>query len=104
MFSGKKFRRKQTNTEIVEFFLDANVEEIFVVVEYQEQGLTEFSLKGVSMGVSIRKSYTNVDCKLKEILLLDCNPTTVHRKVSNILDILFSIDLAYECYVLCKLP
>lgn len=78
---GKKFRKKLPKKEIIHLFLDATLEEINIIVDFEGQGLMEFHLQGGSVEISHRKSYTNLDFKLQGILLSDLNSQTIHTKV-----------------------
>ncbi|KAK6631306.1 hypothetical protein RUM44_005832 [Polyplax serrata] len=81
MPKGKKFRKKLPKKEIIHLFLDATLEEINIIVDFEGQGLMEFHLQGGSVEISHRKSYTNLDFKLQGILLSDLNSQTIHTKI-----------------------
>lgn len=78
---GKKFRKKREHSEIIDFLIEATLDEIDVRLELGQRPLAELSVKKGRVEMSKRKSYTKVDCTLRHVLILDLYSSSLYKKV-----------------------
>lgn len=63
------------------------MDEIDIKLEIEDRSLAELSVKKGKVEMSQRKSYTQIDCKLRDILILDLYSGTHYKKVNFLLHV-----------------
>ncbi|XP_067012189.2 intermembrane lipid transfer protein Vps13 [Anabrus simplex] len=80
-------QKKTGAEEIIDFKLKANIRKLDVSMANRQDILAEFSLEGVTVGVTVKKSCTDIAAKLKDITVIDPHPKILHHKILSIVGV-----------------
>lgn len=78
---GKKSRKGAPIIETIDFRVGANLKNFEIKIVNRTQSLAEIIVAGIDANITVKKSYTEVIARLKDILVKDLNPETCHPKV-----------------------
>lgn len=81
VFLGKKFRKKKNAPDVIDLVVDLNMDSLNVNIRCDLRELSSVSVVGGKVEFSSRKICMDIDCKLNDVIVLDLDPTTVHKKV-----------------------
>jgi vacuolar protein sorting-associated protein 13A/C len=84
-------RKKKISVQEIDLKVTANLEYFKVEVGNRKSKIASLLVKGAVAGVVVKKTNTVITAKLKDIVILDPNPVTVHPNVS-IANVLLGID------------
>lgn len=77
-------RRKSVAIIVVEtvlFKLHAKLQEVAVTFATDARLLSLWSIKGISTEIILKKPYTQINAKLRDLTIRDLNPESVHKEV-----------------------
>jgi vacuolar protein sorting-associated protein 13A/C len=89
-FAGQK-RKKKVCIQEIDLKVTANLEYFRVEIGNRKSKIAALIVKGAVAGVVVTKTNTAIIANLKDIVVVDPNPVTVHPNVSNI-NVLLGID------------
>lgn len=91
--------------ETILFKFIANMGEFNILIANDKHQIASFAIEGVNTSIIMKKSYTAIKATLKDLNIFDCNPKSIHNKVSYTVTYFFlinfncNIKLFYRFYV-----
>jgi vacuolar protein sorting-associated protein 13A/C len=83
-FFVEQKRRRRKSVQEIDFKMTANLEYFSVEIGSRKSKIAALLVKGAVAGVVVKKTNTVITAKLKDIVISDPNPATVHPTVSNL--------------------
>lgn len=63
------------------FKLNAKLHELMVKFANEKNDISLCAIKGITSEVVVKKSYTQINAKLLDLIVSDLNPKSVHKQV-----------------------
>lgn len=67
--------------ETIIFKLNAKLQEVAVTFASDARLISLWSIKGISTEIILKKPYTQINAKLRDLTIKDLNPESVHKQV-----------------------
>ena len=76
-------RRRRKSVQEIDLKVTANLEYFKVEIGHRKSKIAALLVRGAVAGVVVKKTNTVITAKLKDIVISDPNPVTIHPNVSN---------------------
>jgi vacuolar protein sorting-associated protein 13A/C len=83
-FFVEQKRKRRRSVQEIDFKMTANLEYFSVEIGSRKSKIATLLVKGAVAGVIVKKTNTVITAKLKDIVISDPNPATIHPTVSNV--------------------
>ncbi|RZC35600.1 vacuolar protein sorting-associated protein 13A-like, partial [Asbolus verrucosus] len=81
---SKKKKKKPIVVETIKFKLSGTVQELNAQFSCDKQPLSSWTLKGIHSDIIVKSSYTQINAKLNQIIIVDLNPESVHKMILSV--------------------
>lgn len=73
--------RKKILVETISFKLTARLKEFNILFKNQARDISSVAIKGIHANVIVKSTYTQLDANLQDLVVLDLDPNTKHKKI-----------------------
>jgi hypothetical protein len=95
-------RKKRISVQEIDLKVTANLEYFKVEIGNRKCKIAALLVKGAVAGVVVKKTNTVITAKLKDIVINDPNPVTVHPSVSNLYCLVLIAGSYYDCEIVLQ--
>ncbi|KAK3913373.1 Vacuolar protein sorting-associated protein 13 [Frankliniella fusca] len=81
-----KRKKKRSISTTVDLKIVAEMQSVCIQIETKARPLTSMMVQGLLFGAVMRKAQTEITTSIKDFVMLDLNPVTLHKKILSIVD------------------
>lgn len=81
-----KRKKKRSVSSTIDLKIVAELQSVCIQIETKARPLTSMMVQGLVFGAEMRKTQTEISTSIKDFVMLDLNPATLHKKILSIVD------------------